>query len=140
MKKILRLTWALLLIIPLTTLTATASTKGGNEKTVYAFGFSTSLNDSTAYLTPIVTIPGATLDRKTKFLNEREAYTHQLRTYMESKYAAHQTSVVLFSDSRKKLENQYVKMRRTLLKKKHSQLIELETGAFTFAPVNPDAE
>lgn len=140
MKKMLRLAWALLLILPLATVTAMAGTKGGDTKTVYAFGFSTSLNDSTVYLTPIVTIPGATLDRKTKFLNERQAYTHQLRTYMESKYAAHQTSVVLFADSRKKLENKYVKMRRTLLKKKHSQLVELEAGAFAFAPVTLDQE
>ena len=125
------------------TLAATATKAGAKpegQKPIYAFGYSTCLSDSTTYLTPIQVIPGATLDKKTKFLNDRQAFTHQLKSYIESRYSGHQTSVLVFSDSRKKLENKFIKMRRTLVKSKDTKLVELEAGAFRFATNTAEAE
>ncbi len=110
-----------------------ARTAGSPEKTIYAFGFSTSLTDSTIYLTPISTLPGASIDKKTHFLNDRTEYTHQLKTFLESKYPGHQTSVIFFNTSRKKLENQYVKVRRSAKKNAANKVVELEGNTFKFA-------
>lgn len=114
---------------------ATAKGKNKAPATIYAFGYSTCLNDSTVYLTAVTTIPGASLEKKTHFLSERGAYTNQLKTYIESKYTRHQTSVVFFSTSRKEVEGKYVSMRRRLQKSKSQKLVELPTNAFAFAPL-----
>ena len=134
-KHIFRHTLALLLMLPFAALALQAASKSGSNKQILAFGYSTCLNDSIVYLTPIMEIPGASLDSKTKFLNKRQDYTNQLKTFMESKYEAHQTSVIVFSTSRKKLEDKYIKMRRSLQKKHLHKVVELETGSFQFAAI-----
>lgn len=112
-----------------------AQTASNPEKSIYAFGFSTSLTDSTIYLTPISTLPNASIDKKTHFLNDRTEYTHQLKTFLESKYPGHQTTVIFFNTSRKKLENQYIKVRRSAKKNTANKVVELESNAFKFSAV-----
>lgn len=112
-----------------------ARTASSPEKTIYAFGFSTSLTDSTIYLTPISTLPNASIDKKTHFLNDRTEYTHQLKTFLESKYPGHQTTVIFFNTSRKKLESQYIKVRRSAKKNTANKVVELESNTFKFSAV-----
>ncbi len=119
---------------------AQAHTAGKPEKTIYAFGFSTSLADSTVYLTQISTLPGASVDSKTHFLNDRTDYTQQLKTFLEAQYPGHQTSVIFFNTSRKKLESQYIKVRRSAKKGAQNKVVELEGNAFKFAAVNHEGE
>lgn len=113
-----------------------ARTAGQPEKTIYAFGFSTSLADSTVYLTQISALPGGTVDKKTHFLNDRTDYTLQLKSYLEGIYPGHQTSVIFFNTSRKKLENQYIKVRKSAKKTAAGKVVELESTAFKFSAVN----
>lgn len=117
-----------------------ARTDDKEKDVVYAFGMGTSFNDSTAYLTNVQVIPQASLDKKTKFLIYRDVYSRQLKQYLESQYAAHQTCTIIFATSRKNAEKEYLKVRRTLKHDKATKVVELEAGSFKFSPIVFDHE
>ena len=50
---------------------------------IFMFGFCTSFNDSTVYLTDIQQVDSAWIDTKTDFLYSRDNYSFQLRDYMK---------------------------------------------------------
>ena len=52
--------------------------KKGKTKPVYGFGYSFSITDSTVYFTEILELPEAKLQKKTKFLENRQMYSDQL--------------------------------------------------------------
>ena len=139
MKRFNKLAATLFLAFFAATFGLQAHSTNSPEKAIYAFGFSTSLADSTVYLTPISSLPGASIDKKTHFLNDRAEYTQQVKTYLESLYPGHQTSVIFFNVSRKKLESQYVKVRRTAKKNAAYKVVELESNAFKFSAAPQEA-
>lgn len=116
-----------------------ANARDKQPATIYAFGYSTCLSDSTSYLTAIAPLPGAVIDSKTHFLTGRSAYAYQLKSFLESKYTPNQTSVVFFATSRKELESKYVKLRRNMQKRKGFRTVELTASDFSFAAL-PDTQ
>jgi len=109
------------------------------QKTVYAFGFGTSFNDSTVYLSAIQVLPDAQVQKKTGFLKHRASYTSQMKRYLESNYIGHETCVLFFSTRKEKLEKKYIKVRRHAQRNKQQTVKELSSEEFRFSAL-PKAE
>ena len=75
-----------------------------SHKPVYAFGIAASFNDSVVYCTEIQVLDSTALD-KNGFLPKRDLYSYQLKNYLEY------TCMIYFSESKKKLEKEAVKVK-----------------------------
>lgn len=120
---------SLLLFLPLT-LSAQKAADG-----LYMFGVGTSFNDSTIYLTAIQLVPGARLNPKTDFLENRVRYSNQLKAYLEMNFVGFETCTVFFADTKKEIEQKYIKLRRRYQKTKNRYLLELPSDVFSFQQV-----
>lgn len=109
------------------------------QKAVYAFGFGTSFNDSTVYLSAIQVLPEAQIQKKTGFLEHRASYTSQMKRYLENNYVGHETCVLFFSTKKEKLEKKYIKVRRQAQRNKQQTVKELSSEEFSFSAL-PKAE
>lgn len=99
-------------LILLAAFVTTVSAAGPQRTKVYMFGFATSFNDSTVYLTDIQELDSVWIMNKTKFLVGREQYTAQYKDYLLEANVENPTCVTFFSDKRSKLEKKYVAMRK----------------------------
>lgn len=107
----------------------TASTLKSKEKPVYAFGLAASFNDTIVYCTEIQLLDSVEL--KDGFLPAREMYAEQLKNYLEyEKQKPNYTCMIYFSENKKKLEKDAVKIKNKY--QKGSTLLMLEPAAFTF--------
>lgn len=79
---------------------------------MYMFGFAASFNDSIVHFTSIQTVDSVCIDHKTKLMTGRENYSYQLRDYLATQNMPHRTCVVFYNQDRKKIEKQYLKMKR----------------------------
>lgn len=106
---------ALALLITMSTAAeAKSKEKSGNVQVphVYMFGFSASFTDSLVYLTDIQDIPNAWLDKKTKFLKERDNYSYQLKNYLTEQDHPNRVCVTFFATNKKKIEKKYQKLKK----------------------------
>ena len=84
----------------------------------YLFGFVANFTDSVVYFTDIQEIENVTIQKKNKFLKDRESYSDQLRYYFAEKLnMPNRTCIVSFALTRKKAEKKYVKMRKLYTEK-----------------------
>ena len=90
-----------------------------NETTkAYIFGFVANFTDSVVYFTDIQEVENVTIQKKTKFLKDRDLYSDQLRYYFAEKLnQPHRTCIVSFGLTRKEAEKKYVKMRKIYTEK-----------------------
>ena len=105
------------------------------DQTIYAFGFSTNLNDTTQFITPIQQLPGATLTKKEGFLEHRSDYGQQFKEHLESLYPGHEVSVVFFSKKKASLQKQLAKLQKELARQKRTKIMEVPATEFQFKPV-----
>lgn len=109
-----------------------------DDATVYLFGYSAAFNDSTVFLTSVQPLKGVALSHKTRFLPHREAYSAQLKAYLESREPYVQTCAVFFAGSRAKLEKKYAMVRARLKSSRKVKLQELSGAEFQFTRIeNP---
>ena len=82
-----------------------------SHKPVYAFGIAASFNDSVVYCTEIQVLDSTVLD-KNGFLPKRDLYSYQLKNYLEYDLKKPDyTCMIYFSESKKKLEKEAVKVK-----------------------------
>ena len=79
---------------------------------VYIFGMAAAFTDTIVHFTNIQALDSVWIDSKNKFLQEREAYSYQLREYLKQQQAPNRTCIVFYSPKREKLEKKYQKMLR----------------------------
>ena len=79
---------------------------------MYMFGLAASFTDTIVHFTAIQELDSVWIDSKNKFLQEREAYSYQLREYLKQQQAPNRTCIVFYSQKREKLEKKYQKMLR----------------------------
>lgn len=126
MKKFVSAAFLLLLL-----LAGTASTMKKNQQ-VYAFGVGASFNDTLVYWTSIQVIDSVKLD-KNGFLPQREAYTYQLKNYIEyTLKRSNYTCMIYFSDDKAKLEKEEQKLKGKYKKSKGLHIQQLDAQSFTF--------
>ncbi len=100
---------------------------------VYMFGFAASFTDSVVYMTDIQPIDSAYLDAKTGFLQERSLYSAQLQYFVEKNYqTSNTTCVVFYHTSRKKLENDFLDVKKRYGKERNMILKPIGGDAFRF--------
>lgn len=104
--KVLKLVLALA-IAAISSFTAQAK---NDPTTAYMFGFASSFNDSTVYLTSVQKIDSVYLVHKNLFLDNRENYSSQLRDYLESIGEPKRTCIVVFDKNFKKAEKKWSKL------------------------------
>lgn len=96
----------------------TASARSEN-KGVYVLGVSISFTDTIAYFTEVQFIEGIQLDKKTKFLPDRQHYAHELKDYMSLQEGeSGRTSIVLFAKDKKSLMKKEEKVKNRLQKRR----------------------
>lgn len=105
--KILRNLSVLLLIFML----GSAFTKKGNKKDVYMAGVSASFSDSLVYFTNVQLVDSVELD-KDDLLPQRQQYSYQLKTYLQSKgESENRTCFIYFNTNKEKLEKEMKKLK-----------------------------
>lgn len=87
------------------------SMKKKDDKQVYIAGVSASFKDSLVYFTDIQLVDSFILD-KNKMLPQRQQYSYQLKTYLESKLGqSNRTCFIYFDSNKTKLEKSIKKMK-----------------------------
>ena len=87
------------------------SMKKNDDKQVYIAGVSASFKDSLVYFTDIQLVDSVILD-KNKMLPQRQQYSYQLKTYLESKLGqSNRTCFIYFDSNKTKLEKSIKKMK-----------------------------
>lgn len=104
---------------------------------MYMFGMAASFNDTIVYFTEIQRVDSAWIDKKTGFLQSRDLYSLQLRTYLsQAKQLPDRTCVVFYNQKRERLEKTLLKMRHLYSKGKdgvaHFDMRELSPDEFKF--------
>ncbi len=80
------------------------------QNKLYVFGFSSSFNDSTVYLTDIHTIDSVWMNNKANFLINRDNYTWQLRNHVEAAGLPHRTCAIFFAKKQKQIEKRMARV------------------------------
>lgn len=123
--------FVLLLLLFLASATAMQA-KDKKAKDVYAFATGTCLNDSVVYISAIAQLDSATVNAKTKFLQDRQLYSYQFKMFLDKAYSKSHTCAVFFSENKNALEKKYIKLRRRYNKEKTTRFVEVPADQFTF--------
>ncbi|MBO4429867.1 MAG: hypothetical protein J5790_00825 [Bacteroidaceae bacterium] len=128
-----RFVWVAAMLV--VTLLAMAKQKpsqyGRGTGKVYLFGVSQQLTDSVVYVTFINEVDSFDLAKKTKFLPFRSEFSLQLKEYMEGNLKKdHQTTVVFYSTSRKKLSKKYYKIKKRYLDNPYTKIVPIDGFRF----------
>lgn len=148
--KVLRIALALA-IVAISSLAAQAKVE---PTTAYMFGFASSFNDSTVYITSVQKVDSVYLSHKNLFLEGRDNYSFQLRDYLESIGEPKRTCIVMFDRNFKKAEKKWTKLYERYTKKTKAkrlksgekskdlpspwQVKSVDENKFTFKPIVPD--
>ena len=109
-----------------------AFTMKKGDKPVYVFGLAASFNDSIVYYTEIQVLDSVSLDKE-GFLPRRELYSYQLKNYLEYELKKpNYTCMIYFSENKKKLEKEAVKVKANYQKSNSTTLQAIEPTQFTF--------
>lgn len=130
-----------ILLLAVTLLTVKASAKIEMTNNIYMFGFSASFKDSVVYTTDIQNVEGLWIDTKSKFLLNRDEYSHQLKVYLTEKLKQeNRICMVFFYDKKKKAEKEFLKLMKKY--KKGYEVRHVSAAEFKFEPIDmsPDLE
>ncbi len=106
------------------------------DKKVYAFGIAASFNDSVVYYTDIQVLDSVKLD-KDGFLPNREAYSYQLKNYLEYNLSKPDyTCMVYFSENQSKLAKEAAKVKGKYKKTNSAVLQPVKPEDFNFKKVD----
>ncbi len=120
--------------------TQDATAKNKMVPKVYAFGVSTSFNDSTVYITDIQDIDSAWIDSKTNFLKNREDYSYQMNSYFDDLGQKHRTCVIFCELKRQKLAKKFERVKKKYMGKEDINVKYLADKDFHFTTITPDEE
>ena len=103
------------------------SMKKKDDKQVYIAGVSASFKDSLVYFTDIQLVDSVILD-KNKMLPQRQQYSYQLKTYLESKLGqSNRTCFIYFDSNKTKLEKSNKKMKDKYQKSGKSNIRQVDS-------------
>jgi len=105
------------------------------QKPVYLMGVGISFTDSLVFITDMMQVDSITLDRKKKFLMDRQLYSFQLQRYLEATYkGGPYVTAIFFSPSRKRMERRYLSMHKRYAGGEELRMILVDRGQFRFKP------
>ncbi|KAA6338251.1 hypothetical protein EZS27_013723 [termite gut metagenome] len=122
---------ALVLLFSLIFLSA-FSLKKEKDEAVYAFGVAASFTDTIVYYTEVQALDSIKLS-KHKFLPNRDAYSYQLKSYLEYERGIQgRVCMVYFSNNKKKLEKEATKLLNKYKKNKGITTQRIDVAEFRF--------
>ena len=93
--------------------TSTASARKVKVPKMYMFGFAAAFTDTIVHFTPLQEVDSVWIESKNNFLQKREAYSYQLRSYLsENEQLPQRTCIVVYAQDLKKLKKKYQKMKK----------------------------
>ena len=124
-----------LLILAMAVQTVLAKKERVSTASVYMFGVAVSYNDSTVYITDMQQVDGVTIENKHKFLMDRQAYSIQLQSDLQNRYGKGPfVSALFFGQKSKKVERQYLKVRKRYADDTQFRLVPVDQNQFRFKP------
>ena len=103
------------------------------QKPVYMIGAGISLVDSMVFITDMQLVDSITLEKKHKFLMDRQLYSFQFQRYLERAYkGGPYIPCVFFSRSKKKMERQYLSLHKRYVHSKELRMILVDVSQFRF--------
>ena len=104
-------------------------------KQMYMIGVAVSHLDSVLFLSDLQMVDSLTIEKKTKFLMDRQLYSFQFQRYLEQTYeCAPYVPAVFFSPKRKKMERRYLSMHKRYSQDMHYRVILVDQSQFRFKP------
>ena len=105
------------------------------QKSVYMIGVGISFIDSTVFITDMHQVDSVTIEKKTKFLADRQLYSFQLQKYLEASYkGGPYVPSVFFGTKRKKMERKYLSLHKRYVNSKELRMTLIDQGQFRFKP------
>lgn len=103
------------------------------QKPVYMIGVGISLVDSMVFITDMQLVDSVTIEKKTKFLMDRQLYSFQLQHYLEAAYkSGPYVPCVFYSPKKKKMERQYLSLHKHYVQNKDLRMVLVDISQFRF--------
>ena len=103
------------------------------QKPIYMVGVGISLVDSMVFITDMQLVDSVTIEKKTKFLADRQLYSFQLQRYLEGAYkGGPYIPSVFFGSKKKKMERQYLSLHKRYVQSKELRMILVDISQFRF--------
>lgn len=103
------------------------------QKPVYMIGVGISLIDSMVFITDMQLVDSISIEKKTKFLKDRQLYSFQLQRYLEAAYqGGPYVPSVFFNTNRKKMERQYLSLHKRYMQSNDLRMILVDISQFRF--------
>ena len=105
------------------------------ERPLYMIGVALSHVDSTVFITDMHLVNGLTVERKTRFLMDRQLYSLQLKRYLDETYKGGPYLVaVYFHPKMKKMERRYLSLHKRYVQSKELNMVLIDQSQFRFKP------
>jgi len=102
---------------------------------MYMMGVAISHLDSAVFITDMQLVDSITIEKKTKFLMDRQLYSMQLRDYLSGAYEGGPfVCTVYFGSSRKKMERRYLSLHKRYVQGSNMQTVLVDQSQFRFKP------
>lgn len=103
------------------------------SKPVYMIGVGMSLVDSTVFITDMHLVDSVTLERRTRFLKDRQLYSFQLQRYLEhAQGGGPYVPGIFFGKGRRKMERRYLSLHKRYVQDKYWRMVLIDQGQFRF--------
>lgn len=103
------------------------------QKPVYMIGVAMSLTDSVVFITDMHLVDSVTVEKKTKFLKDRQLYSFQLQRYLEATYkVGPYVPAVFFGPKRKTMERHYLSLHKRYVQSKEFRMVLVDQSQFRF--------
>ncbi|MBR1498048.1 MAG: hypothetical protein IJ615_00205 [Bacteroidaceae bacterium] len=133
MNKFLRIMLCAILLCTAFAQTAQAKKYRVRQQKTYMMGTAISFTDSVIYITDMQVVDSVTIQRKTHFLMDRQAYSLQLQRYLEAqKKGSHFTTAVCFGQKKKNMERRYLAIYKRYSKRNDLHISLVDQSQFRF--------
>ena len=103
------------------------------QQQTYMIGVAISYVDSAVFITDLQPVDSVSIQRKTHFLMDRQAYSLQLQHYLEAqKKGSHFTTAVCFGNNKKKMERRYLAIHKRYSKRQDLRINLVDQLQFRF--------
>lgn len=110
-----------------------ACAKGKKTRTIYAFAVGQCFNDSVVYISAVCELPQATLEKKTKFLQNRATYSASFKRYLDALEGKTHIATVFYASEQERLNKQIAKLKRVYARDKSlARVVEVSKNDFHF--------
>ena len=110
-----------------------AKKKGVVQKPVYMVGVAFALVDSAVFITDVQLVDSVTIQKKTKFLMERQLYSLQLQRHLEATYVGGPYVPCVFSSpSKKKMDRRYLSLYKRYVNGRGLRVNLIDQSQFRF--------